>query len=323
MNYLNLPEKQIKRLYQEMLRIRRFEEHVAQEYSKQAMRCPVHLCIGQEAVAVGVSAGLELQDLVYSNHRSHGHYLAKGGDMIALIAEFYGLENGCVGGRGGSMHLMDLKAGFAGSTPIVGGTVPVATGAAWAQKLRVNKQLVVSYFGDGCFEEGAVYESLNFAALHKLPMLYICENNLYSVYTQLNQRQPENRQIYKVAQSMGLQAFQVDGNDVLAVYQIVQEAIRTIRAGEGPVFIEALTYRWPEHCGPMDDDHLGYRPTGELKQWQENCPIDRFAKKTAISESLCAEINAKVTADIEQSWQQALQGLPPCQSTLGTYVYAD
>ena len=177
-----------------MLRIRRVEEAIADRYVEQEMRCPTHLCIGQEAIAVGVCDVLERKDKVFSNHRAHGHYLAKGGDLSAMIAELYGRVTGCCGGRGGSMHLIDLDAGVMGTTPIVGGTIPVATGSAWASALQKRGEVTVVFFGEGCFEEGVMHESLNFAALHKLPIVFICENNEFSVYTPLSLRQPQRQQ---------------------------------------------------------------------------------------------------------------------------------
>jgi len=309
-------------LIYEMLKIRLFEERVASRYAEQAMRCPVHLCIGQEAIAVGVSSQLSQQDLVYSNHRAHGHYLAKGGDMTALIAEFYGLENGCVGGRGGSMHLMDLEAGFAGSTPIVGGTVPIATGAAWSTQLQRKAAITVSYFGDGCFEEGVVHESLNFAALHQLPILYVCENNQYSVYTPLEKRQSTRSDIAQTAQSMGLTTFKGAGNDVEKVQALTQKAIKLISSGQGPVLLELATYRWPEHCGPNDDNHLGYRPEGELAHWQANCPIQKMLKKHSISSEQVKQWQTDLNQQIDQAWEKALAGKPPKTKTLGDFVYA-
>ncbi len=311
----------MKVLWREMLRIRRFEEMVASQYAEQEMRCPVHLSVGQEAIAVGVCSQLEPEDLVYSNHRAHAHYLAKGGDMTALIAEFYGLENGCVGGWGGSMHLMDLKAGFAGSTPIVGGTVPIATGAAWAQKLKQSSACTVSFLGDGCFEEGGVAESLNFAALHQLPILYVLENNLYSVYTPLEKRQPP-RELYKVAEAMGLKSLKGFGNDLEEVLPLVEQALKWIRSGEGPVFLELSTYRWPEHCGPNDDDHLGYRPEGELQRWQARCPIQLAQVNLGIDEIERSQIEAEVKQEIEKCWQQALEGGIPKAENMETNVYA-
>jgi len=321
MSINNQLKEQLYQGWQQMLRIRLFEQTVAKHYAKQEMRCPVHLSIGQEAIAVGVCQNLAIQDKVYSNHRSHAHYLAKGGDMVALIAEFYGLANGCVGGWGGSMHLMDLAVGFAGSTPIVGGTVPIATGAAWAQKLQCQPYMTVSFLGDGCFEEGVVAESLNFAALHQLPILFVLENNQYSVYTPLEERQPK-RKMYEVAQAMGLKALVGDGNRLSEVMDLTQQAFHILRQGKGSVFLELATYRWPEHCGPNDDDHLGYRPQGELALWQKRCPILQVQQQLNLSVEKIETIRQRLQNEIDQAWQQALKGKIPSPEELEASVYA-
>ena len=273
-----MDRNQLFHLYSEMLSIRVLEERIAAHYVDQTMRCPTHLCIGQEAIAVGVSSQLTQSDRVYSNHRAHGHYLAKGGDAYGLIAELYGLAEGCCGGRGGSMHLIDLSVGFCGATPIVAGTVPLAAGSAWASKLRGEEQITVIYLGDGCFEEGVLHEVMNFSALHQLPILFVCENNQYSVYTQLKDRQPA-RPILSVARAHQLMTLAGDGNDVLEVQQVTKTAVDFIRSGKGPAFVELSTYRWLEHCGPFDDDHLNYRPEGELNRWREGCPIERLKQR--------------------------------------------
>ena len=266
------------KLLAEMLRIRRVEEAIADRYAEQEMRCPMHLCIGQEAIAVGVCAALQRTDKVFSNHRAHGHYLAKGGDLNAMIAELYGRATGCCGGRGGSMHLIDIDAGFMGATPIVGGTVPVAVGSAWASSLQGRDDVTVIFFGDGCFEEGVVHESLNFAALHKLPIVFVCENNDFSVYTPLNLRQPK-RPIHAIAAAHGLVAEAGDGNDVEEVLAKASKAIEAARKGDGPQFLEFRTFRWREHCGPDFDHHLNYRPSEEIEAGLADCPIERLKAK--------------------------------------------
>lgn len=265
-------------LLRSMLRIRRIEEAIADRYAEQEMRCPMHLCIGQEAIAVGVCAALSAQDAVFSNHRAHGHYLAKGGNLNAMVAELYGRSTGCCGGRGGSMHLIDLDAGFFGSTPIVGGTVPLAVGAAWASSLKQSGQVTVVFFGDGCFEEGVIHESMNFATLHKLPVIFVCENNNFSVYTRLNERQPE-RPIYRVAEAHGLDAYSGKGSDVEEVLAISRKAVSLARQGRGPQFMELHVYRWREHCGPNFDDELNYRTAQEIKAGMNNCPVAGYTGK--------------------------------------------
>ena len=183
------------------------EEKIVELYPQQEMRCPVHLSIGQEAVSVGVCANLTREDIVFSNHRSHGHYLAKGGNLKAMVHEIYGKSTGCCFGRGGSMHLLDLSINFFGSTPIVGGTIPIAVGASLASKMQQKNNITTIFHGDGAVEEGVFHESLNFASLKKLPVLFVCENNLYSVYTPLSERQP-NREIYKLVEAHDIKAYQ-------------------------------------------------------------------------------------------------------------------
>ena len=310
--------------YRSMLRIRRIEEAIAERYSAQEMRCPVHLAIGQEAVAVGVCAALEPRDGVFSGHRAHAHYLAKGGNMIAMLAEIYGLENGCCRGVGGSMHIIDLAAGFLGAVPIVGATVPLAVGAAWAARLRSEDKVTVVFFGDGTFEEGVVHESINFAALHKLPILFVCENNFYACYTRISDRQPD-RPIYGVAASQGCQVFTVDGNDVEAVHAATYTAVESLRAGGAPAFLECPTYRWLEHCGPSSDDHLGYRPNGELAEWSSICPVNRLALKlssTPAGADLIATAEQEVASEIASAFATALSGPIPNPADLPGYLYA-
>lgn len=291
-------------LYRSMLRIRRVEEALADRYSEQEMRCPMHLCIGQEAIAVGVCSALLPSDQVFSNHRAHGHYLAKGGDLPRMIAELYGRSTGCCGGRGGSMHLIDLDAGFMGSTPIVGGTVPLAVGAAWASSLKNDEVVTVVFFGDGCFEEGVVHESMNFAALHRLPIVFICENNDFSVYTHRNERQP-GRPIYKLAKAHGIDAAMGDGNDVDEVVSLAKKAIYQSRQGKGPFFLEFRTYRWREHCGPEFDDHLNYRSPEEIENGLKDCPLKRYKEKLEKVDPFFNEVSEKIESEIDQEIQSA------------------
>ena len=262
-------------LLEKMIRIRLFEETIAERYKEQEMRCPVHLSIGQEGPAAGLCQVLSGADMLFSHHRSHGHYIAKGGDTGALISEFYGKETGCCEGIGGSMHLIDRKVGYMASIPIVGGIVPIAVGAAMASVFQ-NKKLVTAVFlGDATMEEGAVHESLNFAALKKLPVIFFCENNLYSVYTHLRDRQPD-RPIADLARGHHIKTFTVDGNDVEAVFEISKQAYEYAKSGAGPVFIEASTYRWREHCGPFFDNDIGYRTEEEYQEWKKLCPIEKL-----------------------------------------------
>jgi pyruvate dehydrogenase E1 component alpha subunit len=258
-----------------MLFIRLAEEAIAAEYPKGEMRCPTHLCIGEEAIAVGVCTHLRRGDIVFSTHRSHGHYLAKGGSLSAMIAELYGKATGCSAGIGGSQHLIDLPVNFWGSAPIVASTIPVAVGAALSIVMKREKRIVVCFFGDAAVEEGVFFESVNFAILKKLPVLFVCENNFYSTNTPLAVRQPK-RAIYKMVKGLGIsRSIREDGNDVVAVSNRTGELVDAIRNGTGPAFIECITYRTLEHCGPYPDPK-GFRPEAEKKSWQRRDPIVRF-----------------------------------------------
>ena len=264
------------KLFESMLRIRLVEESIANKYSEQKMRCPTHLSIGQEAIAVGVCANLTSQDQVLSTHRAHAHYLAKGGCLNGMMAEIYGKASGCSKGMGGSMHLIDTSVGFMGSTAIVANTIPVAVGLALEKKLTRKKSIACVFFGDGATEEGAFYESVNFAIIHSLPILFICENNLYSVYSGLEVRQPVDRKIYKMVRAMGISAQHGNGNDVEEVARKVKHAKTMILKSGGPQFLEFDTYRWREHCGPNFDNNIGYREESEFLKWKKKDPLKNF-----------------------------------------------
>jgi len=277
------------KLFESMLRIRLVEESIANKYSEQKMRCPTHLSIGQEAIAVGVCANLTSQDQVLSTHRAHAHYLAKGGCLNSMMAEIYGKASGCSKGMGGSMHLIDTSVGFMGSTAIVGNTIPVAVGLALEKKLTRKKSIACVFFGDGATEEGAFYESVNFAIIHSLPILFICENNLYSVYSGLEVRQPVDRKIYKMVRAMGISAQHGNGNDVEEVARKVKHAKTMILKSGGPQFLEFDTYRWREHCGPNFDNNIGYREESEFLKWKKKDPLKNF-----YSENSQKYINKKI-----------------------------
>lgn len=293
------------RLLYEMLRIRRIEERVAALYAEQEMRCPVHFAIGQEGVAVGVCAALESNDYVMSGHRSHAHYLAKGGSLSGMIAEFYGRETGCCGGIGGSMHLIDLKAGFLGSVPIVGSTIAIATGVSLASVMRREPRVTVVFFGEGATEEGVFYESVNFAALKNLPIVFLCENNLYSVYSPVEVRQPPSRDLMTIAAGLGAGTFRGDGNDVAAVAAATSDAVKRARSGGGPSVLEFSTYRWLEHCGPNYDNHIGYRTPAEFESWKGQCPIERLTLRLGesgwIDDAEIARMEARIAEEIEDA----------------------
>jgi pyruvate dehydrogenase E1 component alpha subunit len=256
-----------------MLRIRKLEERIAELLqSPSEIVCPVHLYTGQEAVATGVCANLRREDYVFSTHRSHGHYIAKGGDLRALMAELYGKATGCSRGRGGSMHLASPDMGLPGSSAIVAGTIPIAVGAALALSLKKSDGVAVSFFGDGAVGEGTFYESLNLASLKKLPVIFVCENNLYSTHMPVAACLAAT-EIYKKAEAFCLPGTRVDGNNVIEVYQVASEAIAAARRGEGPALIECLTYRWRGHVGPNYDLDKGLRRQEELDYWMKKDPV--------------------------------------------------
>ena len=322
----NITSELQKLLLLKMMRIRIIEEELARLYSEQEMRCPVHFCIGQEATAVAVCSVLSSKDTVMSNHRSHGHYLAQGGDLKRMVAELYGKATGCASGKGGSMHILDLSASFMGSTSIVAGTIPVAVGIGFYNKLQNKKSISVVFLGDAATEEGLFYESLNFAVLHKLPVLFVCENNLYSVYSPLSVRQPPNRKIYELANVMGAKSSRLDGNDVEEVYFAALEAVNAIRSGHGPYLLEAMTYRWLEHCGPNFDNNIGYRDEKEFLEWKKRDPVQKISTKlienNIISKEFMEIERNRILEEIQEAVKFAKESPFPDKSELTTNVYS-
>lgn len=269
-----------------MLRIRTIELEIAKRYSQGKMRTPIHLSVGQEAAAVGVCAALGKYDQAVGTHRSHAQYLAMGGSLNAMIAELHGKKTGCSGGHGGSMHLVDRAVGFMGSTSIVGGTIPIGVGLAWAKKLREELGIVVIFHGDAAMEEGVWHESANFASLHKLPVLFVCENNRKSCFTDLKDRQP-NRPLGLLAEAHGIPAWHTNAQSPYKIWNIVLE-IREFMRHTGPYFLEIETDRYLEHCGPNNDDHLEYRDMEALEQYKANDPL----KDMVPTKEMIDEINA-------------------------------
>ena len=286
-----------------MLRIRLVEESIANKYSEQKMRCPTHLSIGQEAIAVGVCSNLTNEDQVLSTHRAHAHYLAKGGCLNSMLAEIYGKVTGCSKGMGGSMHLIDKSVGFMGSTAIVGNTIPVAVGLALAMKIHEKQSVACVFFGDAAIETGVFYESVNFAIIHKLPVLFICENNLYSVYSGLEVRQPKERKIFKMVKAFGIETNHGDGNNVQEVNSYVKIARDKIFSGHGPQFLEFDTYRWREHCGPNYDNDIGYREEEEFLEWVKKDPLKSVYDNK--DQSFVKEFFRKFNEEIKKAHQFA------------------
>jgi len=310
----NISQDILLKMYRTMIRIREFEESLTEPLKKNEIACPVHLYIGQEAVATGVCVDLRKEDLVFSTHRSHGHYIAKGGDTKALMAELYGKETGCSKGRGGSMHLASSDVGLPGSSAIVAGTIPLAVGAALAFSMQKKDAVSVAFFGDGAANEGTFYEALNFAGLEKLPVIFVCENNAYSTHMPISCCLADVN-IYKKAEMFNMPGIRVDGNNVIEVYEVAKKAINDARNGKGPILMECMTYRWRGHVGPSDDLDKGLRSKEELEYWMSKDPIkglEKFLFKLGIlSESDKIRIYENTKKEIEKAFAFAKESLYP------------
>jgi TPP-dependent pyruvate/acetoin dehydrogenase alpha subunit len=296
-------------LFQQMHRIRAIEEAIAHRYPEGKMRCPVHLSIGQEAIPAVFAAAIRKTDFAVSTHRGHAHYLAKGGDLTAMVAEIYGKATGCAKGKGGSMHLIDLAVNFMGTSAIVGNSIPIGVGLALSAQLKKTDQISCIFLGDGAVEEGVFYESVNFAVVRNLPVLFVCENNLYSVYSPLAVRQPKGRSIATMVNAMGIKVATGEGSDVESCHLIMQETVGAVRAGRGPYFLEFSTYRWREHCGHSFDNDIGYRTQEEFLDWQSRDPLLLLEKTLNDAEATVRQelnnIKAAVKSEIEVAFASA------------------
>ncbi len=318
----------VARLYHSMLLIRRVEEKVAEIYHTDVIKSPVHLSIGQEAVASGVCDALGRDDFVSNTYRCHATYIAKGGDLNAMMAELYGKSGGCAGGKAGSMHLIDMTHGVMGASAVVGTTIPVATGYALAlrRKAQKNKRslghqpVVTTIFGDGATEEGCFSESINFAALHKLPQIFICENNKLAIHEPIEKRWATDR-ICERMETYGLKTYRITDGDVFKIREITAEAAEFARNPDNPpVFIECFTYRYMEHVGPTEDLNEAYRDMDEYKKWRENDQIDRLAAMLPAADK--EKIDKQVEEEIAAAQDFAESSPFPSDEELKTYVYA-
>ena len=300
-------------VYRSLYRIRRVEEEIARLYPTDRIKSPVHLSIGQEAVSVGVCEALDANDVVFGTYRSHALYLAKGGDLGRMIAELYGKATGCAQGKGGSMHLIDVAAGVMGASAVVATTIPQAVGYAYALRLRRAPALVASVFGDGAVEEGAFHESMNFAALHRLPVLFVCENNFYAIHSPLRDRQAIPS-ISEFAKGYGMPSERIDDGDVRAIFAATRRAVDAIRRGEGPRFLECMTYRWREHVGPGEDFDAGYRGRAEAAPWVEHDPVAQEGARLTPADR--SAIEAEVEAEIAEAFTFAEESPVPSAAAL-------
>lgn len=312
-------------LFKQMYRIRAVEEAIAHHYPEGKMRCPVHLSIGQESIPAVFAQSIASTDFAVSTHRGHAHYLAKGGNLNAMIAEIYGKSTGCAKGKGGSMHLIDLAVNFMGTSAIVGNSIPIGVGLALSVKLKRNNQISCVFLGDGATEEGVFYESVNFAAVRKLPVLFICENNLYSVYSPLSVRQPRGRSIAKMVEAMGLEVAAGDGHNIASCHVIMKNAVDRVRANGAPFFLEFTTYRWREHCGHSFDNDIGYRTQEEFLEWQAKDPLNNLEqqlRQTSLQTSSLEKIKAEIDLEVEKAFEFAEDSPYPAQSEAYVGVYA-
>ncbi len=313
------------RLHRETLRIRLVEEAIAGRYGEQEMRCPVHLSDGQEGIAAGACVALRKEDKIVSTHRSHGHYLAKQGSLKAMLCEIYGRAPGCVGGRGGSMHLLDDEAGVLACLPIVGTSVPLGVGVAYAAKRKGEDTVVMVFLGDAVMEEGVFHECANFAALHSLPVVFVCENNDLSFYTSLEVRQPD-RPMTDIAKAHTITVQELDGNDTIAVFEAANVAVVQARTGGGPSFLMCNTRRWREHCGPRYDYELDQMTEKEFQALRADCPVSRLGAQLReaglLDDAGEDALRAELGREIEEAFEFARNAPFPEPETAGDHVYA-
>jgi pyruvate dehydrogenase E1 component alpha subunit len=312
-------------LLRTMLLIRAAEEQIAQWVEEGRALCPCHLGIGQEAIPAGIARSLRPTDRLFGNHRSHGHYLAAGGDVYALLAEVLGRADGCSRGMGGSMHLHGAQLGFYGSVPIVAGTIPIAVGAALAAKMDGGDSVAVAFFGDGASEEGVMHESLNLASSYALPVLFVCENNQYSSHLDIALRQPSDR-VSRYADAHRIRVALVDGNDVTAVARAAADLVGIARTRREPVFLEAITYRWRGHVGPREDLDVGVRRSIEdLAAWKGRDPVRRLEDAIVAAKGSSAveltELARAVRSEVQAAAARALDSAWPAPDDLLRFVY--
>lgn len=308
--------------YKKMFLIRTAEQEIAALYLRDKIMSFVHFYIGQEAVAVGVCDALMAEDKVLGNHRSHGHYLAKGGDLKRMVCELLGKENGLARGKGGSMHMIDTSVNFVGTTPILGSVVPLSCGTAFEQKYNKTNGITVAFFGDGAFEEGIVYETLNLSALFKLPLLLVVENNLFAVNSKLSDRRSPEYDIEKIVTGFGVTYVKADGNDYEDVYNKAKKVAETVRAGK-PAVLECIAYRHMAHSAPIFDE--GYREEDVLEKRQEKDSVQKVRKALlaqGTTEEEVVAIEESIKKAVVNSIQFAVDSSYPAKETLYTNLYA-
>lgn len=306
-------------LYRKLRLIRRVEEETARIYPSDKIKSPVHLAIGQEASSAAMCDVLRQDDIVSGTYRSHAVYLAKGGSTAAMMAEMYGKETGCCRGKGGSMHIISPDANVLGSSAVVGTNIPIATGAALKLKRSEGDAVCVVFFGDGATEEGCFYESVNFAALHRLPIVYVCENNGFAIHEPLAKRWASEDICARIA-TFGMPVHQIPDGDVLAMRDISAQAVARARRREGPSFIEIKMYRWREHVGPAEDYDQGYRDKAQAEPWMQNDQVARVGAMLPTAER--AAIDAEIEQELAAAVEFAESSPFPAAKELYANVYA-
>ena len=305
---LQVDKKLCIKMYEQMLTIRRFEEKAIELFEHNILRGNIHPCIGQEAVSVGICSNLRREDFMVNTHRGHGNCIAKGADLKPMMAELLGKSTGYCKGKGGSMHIADFEGGNLGANGIVGGGLPIAVGAGISIQNRGTDQVVACFFGDGASNQGTFHESLNLAALWRLPVVFVCENNLYALSTPVREAISVPH-ISDRAMAYGIPGFNIDGNDVIEVYSKMKEARERAKAGEGPTLLDCITYRFFGHFTGDPGRGITYRSKEEMEQWQNRCPIkklrERLIKEKMMTEEMEKTIEANVKASIEKAVQFA------------------
>ena len=321
---MNLSADQSIELYRKMVTIRFFEEKIVDMYARGLVPGLAHLYVGEEAVATGVCANLRKEDYITSTHRGHGHVIAKGAEVKYMMAELFGKKTGYCKGKGGSMHIADVEIGILGANGIAGGGIPLAVGAGLSAKMRKTDQVTACFFGDGSSNNGTFHEGLNFAAVHRLPVVFVCENNTYGISVSQKQHQTiQDVSIRAVAYNMP--GVTIDGNDVMAVYETSGKAIQRARAGEGPTLVECKTYRWRGHHEGDPNQGRRYRTMDEVKEWMEKCPIKRFQERLVEEKILTRpkikKIREEIQKEIDDSVEYANQSPFPEPQDLYEDVY--
>lgn len=303
---MNLPANQLIEIYRKMLTIRLFEEKIIDLYARGLVPGLAHLYVGEEAIAVGVCANLGDEDYITSTHRGHGHVIAKGAELKYMMAELFGKKTGYCKGKGGSMHIADVAIGILGANGIAGGGIPIAVGAALSAKIRKTDQVTACFFGDGSSNNGTFHEGLNFASVHRLPLVFVCENNGFGI--SVSQKQHQAIQDISIrAAAYNMPGVTIDGNDVLTVYEASGKAIQRARAGEGPTLVECKTYRWRGHHEGDPNQGKRYRTMEEVQEWVKKCPIRRFEEKL-VSKKVLTKLKAKkIWEEVEKEIDEAVE----------------